>query len=103
MSENRIEKIEIILKELLETTPNIKGCALVTMDGFAISSVLQADVNEELLASLATGLIGVGERFAKQLLEDHIDQTYIKTSKGYAIMNLVSNEVILVMLTNEEF
>ncbi len=102
MSQSRIEKIETILKELLETTPNIKGCALITMDGFAISSVLPADSNEEMVAGLATAMVGVGERFATQLLNDHIDQTYIKTKNGYAIMNLISTDVILVLLTNEK-
>ncbi len=102
MAQSRIEKIETILRELLETTPNIKGCALITMDGFAISSVLPADANEELVAGLSTAMIGVGERFATQLLQEHIDQTYVKTSKGYAILNLISSDVILVLLTNDK-
>jgi predicted regulator of Ras-like GTPase activity (Roadblock/LC7/MglB family) len=102
MSQTRIEKIEIVLKELLETTPNIKGCALITMDGFAISSILPPEINEESIAGLATAMVGVGERFATQLLQDHIDQTYIKTKNGYAILNLISSEVILVLLTNEK-
>jgi len=102
MSEKRIEKIDIILKDLINVTPNIKGCSLVTMDGFAISSIIPDNANEELLASLATALIGVGERFATNLLDEHIDQTYIKTSKGYAIVNLITSDVILVMLTNEK-
>jgi len=101
MFKDKIDKIKIILNDLLNATPNIDGCVLVTMDGFPVSSVIKSEYDKELLASMASALIGVGEQFSEQLLNGNIEQTFIKTSKGYAIMNLVTSEFILIILTDE--
>jgi predicted regulator of Ras-like GTPase activity (Roadblock/LC7/MglB family) len=101
MFKDKIDTIKVILDDLLNATSNIDGCVLVTMDGFPVSSVMKSEYDKDLLASMAAALVGVGEQFSEQLLNGNIEQTFIKTSKGYAVMNLVTSEFILIILTDE--
>ena len=94
-----VEQLEGILRDLHNSTPDILGCALVSIDGFVISSYLEQGIDEESLAGLTTAIIGVGERVATEMLKDRLEQTYIKAGKGYVIINSVTDETLLVVLT----
>lgn len=95
-----VELLEEILRDLHNATPDILGCALVSIDGFIISSYLEPGIDEESLAGLTTAVIGVGERVATELLKDRLEQTYIKAGNGYVVINSVTEETLLVILTS---
>ena len=47
-------------------------------------------------------LLGVSERISDQLMHADMMQTYVRSSKGYIILNRVGSKAALVMLTTED-
>jgi uncharacterized protein len=90
------------LRVLRTSTPEIIGAVVVTMDGFVVSSVVPAEVDEELIGGMAAALLGVGERIAHDLMRSDMEQTYVRSPKGYVIVNAISRESALVLLVTRE-
>ena len=90
------------LRALRTSTPEIIGAVVVTMDGFVVSSVLPNEVDEELIGGMAAALLGVGERIAHDLMRAEMEQVYVRSPKGYVIINAISEESALVLLVTRE-
>ncbi len=90
------------LRVLRTSTPEIIGAVVVTMDGFVVSSVIPSEVDEELISGMAAALLGVGERIAHDLMRSDMEQVYVRSPKGYVIINAISNESALVLLVTRE-
>ena len=98
----RSEKINGILNGIRTSTPEVIGAAVVSTEGFIISSVLPSEVDEELVAGMAAALLGVGERISVDLTQADMEQTYVRSPKGYVIVSSVSEDTTLVLLVSRE-
>ncbi len=98
----RIEEIQNVLRNLRAASPDIIGSAVVSIDGFIIASLLPAEIDEELVSGMAAATIGVGERISSELMDSTLEQTYVRSEKGYVILNSVGEESVLVVLTTRE-
>jgi len=101
-SGNRIERIQDVLRSLRSVSPDIVGSAMVSHDGFIISSLLPSEVDEELVSGMAAALLGVGERIAGELMGGAMEQTYVRGKNGYVILNSVGQEALLIVLTTPD-
>jgi hypothetical protein len=90
-----------VLRSLRAASPEIVGSALVSIDGFIIASVLPSEIEEELVSGMAAAMLGVGERISSELMGSHLEQTYVRSEKGYVILNAVGHEAVLVVLTTK--
>jgi hypothetical protein len=90
------------LRVLRTSTPEIIGAVVVTMDGFVVSSVIPSEVDEELIGGMAAALLGVGERIAYDLMRAEMEQVYVKSPKGYVIVNAITKDSALVLLVTRE-
>jgi hypothetical protein len=98
MSASRVERIQSILSQL-SNTPDITGAALVNTDGFVIASLLHKEVDEDLVAGMATTIFSVGERISQKLMNSDLEQTYVRTSNGYILIQTITRDMMLVCLT----
>ena len=98
----RTEKINEALRALRMMSADIIGAAVVTMDGFIVSSVLPAEVDEELIGGMAASLLGVGERISDDLMRSEMEQVYVRSPKGYVIVNALSEDSALLLLVTRE-
>jgi len=98
----RTENIQDILRNLRAASPDIIGSAVVSIDGFIIASLLPSEIDEELVSGMAAATIGVGERISSELMNANLQQTYVRSDKGYVILNSVGEESVLVVLTTKE-
>ncbi len=98
----RSEKINGILNGIRTSTPEVIGAAVVSTEGFIISSVLPSEVDEELVAGMAAALLGVGERISMDLTQADMEQTYVRSPKGYVIINSISEDAALVLLVSRK-
>lgn len=99
---SRTEKIAEILRGLRVSSPDVIGAAVVSLEGFIIAAVAPTEVDEELVGGMAAALLGVGERISKELMRANMEQTYVKSEKGYVILNAVGAEAVLVLLVTKE-
>ncbi len=99
---SRTEKISEILRSLRVSSPDIIGTAVVSIEGFIIASVAPTEVDEELVGGMAAALLGVGERISKELMRAPMEQTYVRSAKGYVVLNAVGSEAVLVLLVTRE-
>ena len=90
------------LRLLRTSTPEIIGAVVVTMDGFVVSSVIPSDVEEELIGGMAAALLGVGERIAHDLMRANMEQVYVRSQKGYIVINAISDDAALVLLVTRD-
>jgi predicted regulator of Ras-like GTPase activity (Roadblock/LC7/MglB family) len=90
------------LRSLRTSTPEIIGAVVVTMDGFVVSSVIPSEVDEELIGGMAAALLGVGERIAHDLMRDKMEQVYVRSPKGYVIINAITEQSALVLLVTRD-
>ena len=99
---SRVEKIQDVLRGLRQASPDIVGSAVVSIDGFVIASVLPSEIDEELVSGMAAAMLGVGERISSELMASKMEQTYVRSEKGYVILNAIGEEAVLVVLTTKE-
>ena len=99
---SRTEKMQDILRGLRTASPDIIGAAVVSLDGFIVASVLPSEVDEELVAGMAAAMLGVGERIATELMASTMEQVYVRSEKGYVVLNAVGSDSVLVVLTSKE-
>jgi len=99
---SRASKITDTLRVLRTSTPEIIGAVVVNMEGFVVSSLLPADVDEELIAGMAASLLGVGERISNDLMGAGMEQIYTRSPKGYIVLQAITNDAALVLLVTRE-
>ncbi len=99
---SRTDKIQEILRGLRSASPDIIGSAVVSIDGFVIASVLPSEIDEELVSGMAAAMLGVGERISSELMGAAMEQTYVRSDKGYIVLNAVGQDSVLIVLTTKE-
>src|SRR5688500_17645213 len=90
------------LRGLRTSTPEIIGAVVVNMDGFVVSSVIPSEVDDELIGGMAAALLGVGERIASDLMRANMEQVYVRSPKGYVIINAITDQAALVLLVTRD-
>jgi predicted regulator of Ras-like GTPase activity (Roadblock/LC7/MglB family) len=90
------------LRTLRTSTPEIIGAVVVNMDGFVVSSVIPSEVDDELIGGMAAAVIGVGERIAADLMRAQMEQVYIRSPKGYVIINAINDQSALILLVTRD-
>ena len=98
----RTEQIQDVLRGLRTASPDIVGASVVSIDGFVVASVLPSEIDEELVSGMAAAMLGVGERISAELMGSSMEQTYVRSEKGYVVLNAVGAESVLVVLTTKE-
>ncbi|HWL86943.1 MAG TPA: roadblock/LC7 domain-containing protein [Polyangiaceae bacterium] len=98
----KTERLNGVLRSLRTSSPEIIGATVVTSDGFIVASHIPNEVDEDLIGGMAASLLGVGERIAADLMRADVEQTYVRSAKGYIIVNAIGAESVLVLLVTRE-
>ena len=96
------EKINDVLRGLRASAPEIIGATVVNSDGFIVAAVVPGEIDEDLIGGMAASLLGVGERISTDLMRAPMEQTYVRSPKGYIIVNSVGPDSALVLLVNRD-
>lgn len=99
---SKTEQITAVLRRLRTSSPDIFGAAIVSLDGFLIASVAPSEIDEELVSGMSATLLGVGERISKEMMAAPLNQIYVKSERGYVILNSVGEDAVLVLLVTSE-
>src|SRR5688572_21731596 len=96
------ERVTEVLRGLRTSSPEVVGACVVSSDGFIIASVVPSEIDEDLIGGMAASLLGVGERIAHDLMRSQMEQTYVRSPKGYIIVNSAGPDAVLVLLVSRE-
>jgi predicted regulator of Ras-like GTPase activity (Roadblock/LC7/MglB family) len=96
------ERISELLRALRQGTPEVIGASVVSSEGFIVASVLPNEVDEDLIGGMSASLLGVGERISADLMHSQMEQTYVRSPKGYIVVNAAGPDAVLVLLVTRE-
>jgi predicted regulator of Ras-like GTPase activity (Roadblock/LC7/MglB family) len=96
------ERINEVLRGLRHGTPEVIGAAVVSSEGFIVASVIPNEVDEDLIGGMAASLLGVGERISADLMRSQMEQTYVRSPKGFIVVNSAGPDAVLVLLVSKE-
>jgi predicted regulator of Ras-like GTPase activity (Roadblock/LC7/MglB family) len=96
------ERINDVLRALQKSTPEIIGATLVSSEGFIVASVLPNEIDEDTVGGMSASLLGIGERIAKDLLDSQMEQTYVRSARGYIVVNACGPDAMVVLLVSRE-
>ena len=97
----RIEKINEILRNIRINSPDIIGAVVISIEGLPIASVAPDELDEELISGMAAALIGAGEQMSEELMGAKMEQTFVKTEKGYVVLNFINDDSVLALLASK--
>jgi predicted regulator of Ras-like GTPase activity (Roadblock/LC7/MglB family) len=92
---NRTEQIYEVLRELVSSSSDVEGAAMVTMDGLPLASVLPYGVDEDRVSAMAAAALSMGERTVAELQKGGLEQVYVKGAFGYVILMQAGPETVL--------
>ena len=96
------ERINEVLRSLRQGTPEVIGASVVSSEGFIVASVLPQEVDEDLIGGMSASLLGISERIATDLLRSQMEQTYVRSPKGYIVVNAAGPDAVVVLLVSRE-
>jgi predicted regulator of Ras-like GTPase activity (Roadblock/LC7/MglB family) len=92
---NRADQIQGVLKQLVDSSTEIEGAALVSVDGLALASVLAAGADEDRVSAMAAAMVSMGERTVSELRRGTLEQVYVKGNAGYVVLMQAGPEALL--------
>jgi len=92
---SRPDQIQEILRLLVNSSPDVEGAAIVTMDGLPLASALPAGVDEDRVSAMAAAALSMGERTVAELKRGNLEQVYVKGAGGYTILMQAGPDAVL--------
>ncbi len=100
MGLSREEQLSQLLAGLHQSTPDIEGAAVISMDGLVMASSLPATADEDSVSAMSAAIYGIGARTATELERGEVDQLYIKGTQGYFLITQTGPEAMLAVMAN---
>lgn len=97
-----VAKLEGILQNLVTSTSDVQGAALVSPDGLALASTLPSGMDEERVAAMSAAMLSLGERIGNELVRGTIDRLYVEGDLGYGILTSCGEEAVLLVLADKK-
>jgi predicted regulator of Ras-like GTPase activity (Roadblock/LC7/MglB family) len=96
-----VAKLESILQNLVTSTSDVQGAALVSPDGLPLASTLPSGMDEERVSAMSAAMLSLGERIGNELARGEIDRLYVEGDKGYGILTSCGEEAVLLVLASK--
>ena len=102
MGEEKLGKLENILDKIVASSKNLKGCSLITADGFSIVNRFVNGVDEDKVAEMSASIQRASEIFSKKILDEDHRFISINGEKGFLTITKLSSNSMLLILTDKE-
>jgi len=86
MSTEGSESLDDILRKLISSLPEVRGAAIVSVEGLPISSALPNNVDETRVAAMTAAMLSLGERAAQEFEKGELEQLYVGGRDGYVLV-----------------
>ncbi len=99
---SRNEQIQYILQALVNSSPDVEGAALVTLDGLPLASALPPGTDEDRVAAMGAAALSMGARTAMELRRGDLEQVLVKGKGGYVILIQAGAETVLQAISSSD-
>jgi predicted regulator of Ras-like GTPase activity (Roadblock/LC7/MglB family) len=100
-AETRREQLANSLRNLLDSSGDINGVAVVSMDGLIMAADLPSGVEQARVGAVAAAILSLSGRSVGQLKRGNLEQTTVQGSDGHIIITHASDKAALVALTGK--
>ena len=90
------------LRALQDSSPDIEGTAIVSVDGLTIASALKQEFEEDRVSAMSAAMLSLGERIAGELGRGNLDQVYIKGENGSVVLMSIGNDAVLTLMAHKD-
>lgn len=102
MVDETIQSVTRRLRELKRSVPGIKGTAIITSDGTCLTSVLDEDVDEELLSVASSIMIESTNTIIERFERGRFEETIIRGNNGNLLVGKCSESVLIAMFLSSQ-
>lgn len=99
--ETRRDRLAKILRNLIDTSGDISGVAIVSMDGLIMAADLPSTVDQARVGAVAAAILSLSGRSVGQLKRGDLQQTTIQGTEGYILITQAGPNAVLVALTGQ--
>lgn len=100
--ENRRERLAQILSQLVESSGDVRGAAVVGRDGLIIAAHLPAKMEQARVGAVAAALLSLSGRSIGQLERGEFQQTLIQGTEGNVLITDAGKNAVFVALTGKD-
>jgi hypothetical protein len=102
MAKTRKELLQETLNGLVERSSDIKGSAVISMDGLIIAAVLPQQMEQTRVGAVAAGILSLSGRSVEQLSRGSLQRTLVQGDEGNIILVNAGKNAALVVLTGDD-
>ncbi|MBN2394397.1 MAG: DUF4388 domain-containing protein [Anaerolineae bacterium] len=99
--ETRRDRLAKILRNLIDTSGDVNGVAIVSMDGLIMAADLPSTVDQARVGAVAAAILNLSGRSVSQLKRGDLQQTTIQGAEGYILITQAGPNAVLVGLTGQ--
>lgn len=100
--ETRRDRLASVLSQLVETSGDVRGAAVVGRDGLIIAAHLPAKMEQARVGAVAAAILSLSGRSVGQLERGDFQQTLIQGSDGNIIITDAGKNAVFVALTGKD-
>jgi len=100
--ETRSEKLTNMLRNLVDMSADVKGVAVVSMDGLIMRAELPAQMEQARVGAIAAAILSLSGRSVQQLQRGAFKQTLVQGEDGNIIITSAGKNVLFVALTSSD-
>ena len=98
-TKTRSERLKETLQRLIEGSSDIKGVAVISMDGLIMSSVLPPGMEQMRVGAVSAGIMSLSGRSVGQLGRGDLQLTLIQGTEGYVVLTQAGKNAAFAALT----
>ncbi|MEM1658644.1 MAG: roadblock/LC7 domain-containing protein [Candidatus Jordarchaeales archaeon] len=94
----KIEELLELLRNMEATTPGIEASAIVSTEGLPIVSAMPQEIDEAVVAAMASAILSVSEKVSAELVRGRLQQVLLQGENGYVIIKGAGESALLTVL-----
>ena len=94
----KTDKLNEILKNLNNSSPDVEASAIMSIDGLTIATLLSESIDEDRVGAMSAALLSIGNRTSKELSRGQLEQVMVQGEKGYVLIVGAGKDAVLAVV-----
>ncbi|MBS7287261.1 MAG: roadblock/LC7 domain-containing protein [Candidatus Freyarchaeota archaeon] len=98
----KIDELLELLRNMEAATPGIEASAVVSTEGLPIASAMPQEVDDAVVAAMASAILSVSEKVSNELVRGRLQQVLVQGDQGYVIIKGAGESALLTVLARND-